>query len=171
MASIPLVYAESLEDSCGGGNHRSYNMNTCYHCNRETSNPKFCSRSCSASETNKKPKRKANKKVCLECGVSVPNRRLKCDDCLKPKDISLEEAIYTKHHRSSAYALVRSRARTSLKEEAQVCEACGYDKHVEVCHVKPIADFPLSTMLSEINNRDNLKLLCPNCHWEFDNIR
>lgn len=168
MASIPLVCAESLEDSCGDGDLRRYTMNNCLHCNKETNNPKFCSRSCSAKETNKVPKRKAKQRNCSSCGDLIQSRRTKCDACLAPKDMSLEQAIYYRHHRSSAFTLVRSRARASVREEEQVCESCGYDKHVEVCHIKPIHSFPLETMLSEINRRDNLKILCPNCHWEFD---
>lgn len=170
MASIPLVCAESLEDSCGVGDHRRYTMNTCLHCNKETSNPKFCSKSCSAKETNKIPKRKAKQYTCNSCGCIIKANRVKCDACLLPKDMTLGQAIYAKHHKSSAFALVRSRARASVRNEEQICECCGYDKHVEVCHVKPIHSFPPETLLTEINSRDNLKLLCPNCHWEFDHL-
>lgn len=41
-------------------------MNKCKHCNIETKNPKFCSKSCSAKESNKTPKRKLTRK-CLDC--------------------------------------------------------------------------------------------------------
>jgi 5-methylcytosine-specific restriction endonuclease McrA len=145
-------------------------MNICLHCNKQTNNPKFCSRSCAAKETNKVPKRKAKQRTCISCGDLVGSRRTKCDACLTPKDMNLEQAIYFKHHKSSAFALVRSRARACVKKEEQVCESCGYDTHVEVCHIKPINSFPLNTLLTVINSRDNLKLLCPNCHWEFDNL-
>lgn len=145
-------------------------MNTCLHCKVETLNPKFCSRSCAAKETNKVPKRKKKVFNCKSCGVVVADRRTVCDECLMPKDMSLEEAIYSNHHKSSAYSLVRSRARASVKAEIQCCESCGYEKHVEVCHIKAIHEFSTDTMISEINKRDNLKLLCPNCHWEFDNL-
>jgi len=145
-------------------------MNMCLHCKQKTVNPKFCSRSCAAKETNKVPKRKAKQHLCLSCGDLIKSRRTKCDTCLTPKDMNLEQAIYSKHHKSSAFALVRSRARASVKEEKQICEFCGYDKHVEVCHIKPINSFPLDTLLTVINSRDNLKLLCPNCHWEFDHL-
>jgi hypothetical protein len=47
---------------------------------------------------------------------------------------------------------------------------CGYDKHVEVCHIKAIKDFDLHDPLSDINAVSNLELLCPNCHWEKDNL-
>lgn len=83
--------------------------------------------------------------------------------------MTLEESIYHKHHKASSFALVRSRAKIITKDRPQICEECGYDKHVEVCHIKSISSFPLDTYLSVINSPDNLRLLCPNCHWEFDN--
>lgn len=49
------------------------------------------------------------------------------------------------------------------------CQNCGYNKHVEVCHIKPIASYSEDTKLDEINCIDNLVVLCPNCHWELDN--
>lgn len=109
-------------------------------------------------------------RYCLDCGVEVKGRRTKCDlhNSNIIKDMTLQDAIYEKHHRSSAYALVRSRARASVKHEPTVCEKCGYSKHVEVAHIRAIADYPLDTMLSVINERSNLMLLCPNCHWELD---
>ena len=159
-----------LEDEGWDRDHRSYNMNICLHCKVETLNPKFCSRSCAAKETNKVPKRKKRISSCKSCGEVVAYRRTVCDNCLVPKDMSLGDAIYYNHHKSSAYSLVRSRARASVKAEIQSCESCGYDKHVEVCHIKAIHEFLPETMISEINSRDNLKLLCPNCHWEFDHL-
>ena len=143
-------------------------MNYCKHCGEQTENPSFCSRSCAAKENNKTPKRKARQRFCKCCGAAVPSTRTKCDECLLPKDITLEQATYTRHHKSSAFALVRSRARASVKHREQVCESCGYKKHVEVCHITPISSYPSETLLSVINSADNLLLLCPNCHWEYD---
>lgn len=143
-------------------------MNYCKHCGEQTKNPNYCSRSCAAKENNKTPKRKARQRLCKVCGENVPTGRSKCDLCLLPKDITLGEAIYTKHHKSSAFALVRSRARSAVSSREQVCEVCGYTKHVEVCHVIPISSYTHDTLLSVINAEDNLRLLCPNCHWEHD---
>lgn len=131
----------------------------------------FCSRSCSATYNNKKyPKRKQAKEwKCKRCGCDTPHRRTVCDNCYTP-DYTLGEAIYADHHKSSAYAKVRSRARTIAKKEGWTsCCECGYNKHVEIAHIKPISEFELSTKLSVINDPSNLKPLCPNCHWEFDN--
>lgn len=142
----------------------------CLNCGCETANPKFCGRSCSAKFTNKlSPKRKRLEKSCA-CGSIVTGRRKVCEDCTRTRDMTLEEAIYSEGLKRSGYALVRARARALLKDQPQVCEVCGYDKYVEAAHVKGIASFPLSTMVSIINSRDNLKLLCPNHHWELDNL-
>ena len=42
-------------------------------------------------------------------------------------------------------------------------------KHVELCHIKPIHSFSETSTLGEINSENNVVQLCPNCHWEFDN--
>jgi len=49
------------------------------------------------------------------------------------------------------------------------CHYCGYSKHIEFCHIKSISDFDDNTTLREINSEHNVVILCPNCHWEFDN--
>jgi predicted HNH restriction endonuclease len=49
------------------------------------------------------------------------------------------------------------------------CMSCGYGKHIEVCHLRQITDFPDTATVDEVNDLSNLTVLCPNCHWEFDN--
>ena len=84
--------------------------------------------------------------------------------------MTLKEAIYEKHHKSSAFALVRTRARAIAKKLGlDKCSNCGYDKHVEIAHIKAISTFDNSTLISVINSKENLMALCPNCHWELDN--
>ena len=56
---------------------------------------------------------------------------------------------------------MRSRARKEMNKLPQICMKCGYDKHVEVCHIKPISQFSEDTLLSTINDRANLLLLIP----------
>jgi hypothetical protein len=48
------------------------------------------------------------------------------------------------------------------------CLACGYNLHVDVCHVRDVADFPLTAALAEVNAPSNLVALDKRCHWEFD---
>lgn len=147
-------------------------MNQCLFCNKETINPRFCSHSCSAKLNNKLyPKRKPTK-FCKTCGKNINCNSWYCKEC-KPKAVeerTLQEVIYTNHHKSSAFALVRALARTVAKSLGyKSCVNCKYEKHYEVCHIKAIGDFPLTAKLIEINSPDNLLCLCPNCHWEFDN--
>lgn len=40
---------------------------------------------------------------------------------------------------------------------------------MEICHIKPISEFSDDTLIAIINHPDNIVILCPNCHWEFDN--
>lgn len=49
------------------------------------------------------------------------------------------------------------------------CAICGYDKHVEIAHIKAVSDFSDETTIREINSVSNLIGLCPNHHWEYDN--
>lgn len=71
---------------------------------------------------------------------------------------------------SNKYGRIRAHARqvTSIREKK--CNICGYDKHVETCHVKPICLFDESEFIDVVNSEENLILLCPNCHWERDNL-
>lgn len=33
------------------------------------------------------------------------------------------------------------------------CAICGYDKHVEIAHIKAVSDFDDSALISEINSK------------------
>jgi hypothetical protein len=175
LPSHPRGKLSSTPDRC-----YNYNMITCINCQKETPNPKFCSRSCAASMNNRiSPKRKADNR-CQACNVSVGHRRKYCKECRKKgciktkrgilsTDITLRDAIYINLHKSSAFALVRHRARSIAKNLGMsACAICGYKKHVEISHKKPIAEFDLDTPISIINAKENIWPLCPNCHWEYD---
>jgi hypothetical protein len=149
----------------------------CLHCQGPILNygKKFCSRSCAASYNNKKyPKRSGNKQIftCETCGIDIPYRRRFCKEHNKNNknwdNVMLKDLVnlrkYQKHSR------VRNLARPQyLKNNPNpCCKNCGYSKHIEVCHIKPIKDFSETSTISEINHITNLIALCPNCHWEFD---
>lgn len=146
-------------------------INLCKVCNKPLKTGKiYCSISC----TNKdKPKRKLSN-YCKDCNKPIYSSRKYCDDCgrlntEKIENLTLSEAIYHKHHRSSAFALVRTRARQKAKKlNLNKCLVCGYDKHVEICHKKPISKFSLDTKISVINHENNLLPFCRNHHWEYD---
>lgn len=65
-----------------------------------------------------------------------------------------------------------NRIRTQSRDIAgngNACFVCAYSKHFEVCHLKPISAFPDEALISEINAKANLAILCRNCHWEQEN--
>mgnify|MGYP003346034655 CR=1 FL=1 len=66
---------------------------------------------------------------------------------------------------------IRIHARKVMKDAKidKACKICNYNKYVEVCHIKAIADFTLDSKINEINSLSNLIYLCPNHHWELDN--
>lgn len=161
-------------------------MNKCIQCEKETKNKKFCSRSCSTTYNNLlKVIGKGKKGVTLaECKTEGCTNKVRkqsrryCKDCSKsrfihqnnPTRLELQEKYLLKNHRSSAFSYIRWHARTVVaKNFRKVCNECGYNKHVELAHIKAIADFNDNDRLEDINHKDNLLFLCPNCHWEYDN--
>jgi hypothetical protein len=139
----------------------------------------FCSRKCSntyyRSNHCPNPPKPRTCKICKgEYPLNKTHRSVFCPSC-KPRedwsrgDITLQEAIYHAHHKSSAFALVRTRARAVLHKLGwNSCWICGYSKHVDAAHIRDIADFPPETRLSVINAPSNLAPLCRTHHWEFD---
>ena len=49
------------------------------------------------------------------------------------------------------------------------CAICGYNKHIEIAHIKSVSSFNDEATIGEINSIDNLIALCPTHHWEYDN--
>jgi len=88
--------------------------------------------------------------------------------CLKP----ISSLITEDQHPQYKHNKIRKWARVLLKwwKIPKVCK-CGYNTHVEVCHIKPINSFSDDTLMGVVNSKDNLVYLCPNCHWELDNLK
>ncbi len=145
-------------------------MKKCTSCGNDTPNPKFCSRSCAASYINVVSPRKVRTKVCKKCPAFIRQERTYCENCTGIREMktrTLEQSISSWGGRSR-YNNVRHNAHVIMKNEPRVCSVCGYDKHVQLCHIKAIHSYPLDTLLSVINSRENLVFLCPNHHWELD---
>lgn len=85
----------------------------------------------------------------------------------KTKGELLSERKNYQSYRSS----IRKLAEITYKNSNKPCKCaiCGYDKHIEIAHIKPVSDFDESSTIEEINSIDNLIALCPNHHWEYDN--
>lgn len=161
-------------------------IHDCLNCGHQTTNPKFCSRSCSVSFSNsKKPKRNPNKqlKMCVLCRavtISPSSNRTKCDNCngmIKTdsgeyKYISqLTKKDYLSSNQKNTHARIRGNARQIARDFGKLtkCSVCGYSLHVDCAHIRPIASFSNSALISEINHPSNLIGLCKNHHWEQEN--
>lgn len=145
----------------------------CKNCSKETKNPLFCSRSCSATFNNRIVKRRKKKiRLCKKCSCEIFNRNTLCSTCrsLQLVDWSLASYAEIAKYKYQANSRIRDLARKSfLKSHSCVqCQKCGYDKHIEICHIKAINKFQDTDTVATINSPNNLLCLCPNCHWEFD---
>ena len=154
-------------------------MINCLECKKLTTNPKFCSQSCSATHNNKKNPRKLKKYYCKKCGILLcegwkqqKNKWLcsKCNPNFKDwnnitlKDFKDGRSIYKAHARLRALARLQYKKSNKTKH----CQHCNWSHHYEICHIKPIKDFNDNDTVGMINHPDNLIALCPNCHWLFD---
>lgn len=122
----------------------------------------FCNHSCAGGFLkNLRPRQKTKK--CSDCDTLVYASRKRCPPCIASAFSRALESEVSYSRRMVAYY-----AREALKDVAKVCASCGWDKFVEACHIKPISSFSPDTKLKVVNAKENLKWLCPNCHWEFD---
>lgn len=147
-------------------------MNYCLTCQKPTSNPKFCSRSCSAKTNGRLyPKRKLTNQ-CKICNIPIVSNRTYCKTCspnfVDWDNIKLSDVQGKRQYQKNSR--IRDLARTKYRESGKplVCSRCGYSKHVEICHIRSISSFDGSATISEINSFENLITLCRNCHWELD---
>ncbi len=73
-------------------------------------------------------------------------------------------------HPSYRWSEVRQHCRKKANKHRQkICQVCGYSLHINFCHIKPLADWPESATVGEVNHPTNVLILCKNHHWEFDN--
>lgn len=149
------------------------NCNNVFTTRKDHPDQKFCSKACSNSMSKLKHGKFAKAKQCLNCG-EIHDRNsdfcsYKCKSEHFAKNTKLKD-IYCKGQKQNKYRGIRDAARNYAKYILKnTCQNCGYDKHVEIAHIKPIRDFSKENTLYDVNNPGNLLALCPNCHWEFDN--
>lgn len=149
----------------------------CYHLG-EGQKAKNFERTCKRRKGLTQPKSKkkyycSNCKTIIRVGYNKSDSSKYCVICNKTHNknnvdwsqitVSAFKAKFKTIHAFNAR--IRSLARSRI--ELKPCK-CGYSKHVEVCHIKPIASFDDNATIAEINSKENLVCMCPNCHWEFD---
>lgn len=126
----------------------------------EVKKKNFCDRHCSVSYNNSKREKKPTI-------TEIKFKKQKFDYLLEmtKKELYDKHGIYYKFR-----AILRRHAQYVFEKstDKKVCFVCGYDKFVEVCHIKPVSGFPMDSKVKEINSSENLVGLCPNHHKEFD---
>ena len=85
--------------------------------------------------------------------------------------MSKKELLEKKGTRHGARTAIANHARKLYMSSSlpKRCAICGYDKHVDVAHIRRVSSFPDEALIGEINSIINLMPLCPTHHWEFDN--
>lgn len=159
----------------------TFSMNSCQCCGSATTNPRFCSRSCSAKVTNRThPRRSVEpQNLCLGCGKRLSRRigsrkEQRCKSC--------RESTMDTMTKAEAYAVslswgskrgeaIRQHAKRLIRRlglPTDRCEACGAEGATDLCHLRAIKDFPDDAPVSEINCRENLSNMCRCCHGLHD---
>ena len=112
---------------------------------------RFCSVSCSnktrirrvgtKEEVELGVAKKEKKKRFCRCGVEVCGRKTVCISCSVPLlgNRTLESFKHLKD--ANRYGQIREDARKVARDIPDRCHHCGYDAHVEVCHIKEIGKF------------------------------
>jgi len=134
----------------------------CLVCNTITSNPKYCSSSCSAIDTNKK---KAKERYCLNCKKSIKRTINKyCStDCQtnyqhKEKIKNWKNGIPIKNINTPKWLRMYLFEKYNNK-----CCKCGWNEINSYSNKQPLEVEHIDGN-STNNKEENLELLCPNCH-------
>ena len=149
----------------------------CPVCKQETTNPKYCSRSCAAIINNSLfPKNTKNpRRLYLTCNKPTRSKSQYCRKCSnfrqvvkygEEKTIQDFTATYARHRHQG----IRNHAHKVAKYHniSKQCPLCNYKNHSQLCHIRDIKDFPKDTKLNIVNDPKNLIFLCPNHHWDLD---
>lgn len=124
---------------------------------------KFCSKSCSAKLNNTKRERKEPKP---KNSTKSKNESNKIDISKLTKDELFKRY---KNYQSSRSTICKNARKVYFNSDKEKkCFECGYDKKIDVAHIKSVSSFSLESRIEEINHIDNLIALCPNHHGEFD---
>jgi predicted restriction endonuclease len=111
-------------------------------------------------------------KFCKECKDKGAHWARNSETGKLLKDQTITEASHKRAGGANVYDNIRCNARKLMMEQINTgtgCSNCGWSHHVQVCHIRAINSFPKDALVSEVNDLSNLMLLCPNCHWLFDN--
>lgn len=143
-------------------------MNSCLHCNKQTKNLKYCSRSCAAKLNNKLiPKRKPQVPLewcCKNCGFE---ERAECKS-KKQKfcSIKCQQNYFYKNR-------IKNWLEKQISPGLSAQKKFLYESQKNKCLICGISEWNGNSLILELdhingnandNSVENLRLLCPNCH-------
>jgi len=157
----------------------------CIQCNEETNNPKFCSRSCSATFNNRginrhmnkyinkkelarklRKEHKGYKTIANELNISASTIRNWTKDIKTDRKLTILNSIeLTPISKLKSNSQVRIRL---LDKRGYTCEICKINNWLEKKITLEIHHIDGN---NKNNNLDNLQILCPNCHSQTKNYR
>lgn len=143
----------------------------------------FCSLSCNAVYHNTgKVKKHLEKKVCIKCNNVFTATRDETGYFSKSKrcPTCMDSSIMDTRTKKQIFEICSSwqSARSAIRKHAskiyarnnrpKCCAVCGYQKHYDISHLTSVSDFSEDSLITEINDINNLIALCPTHHWEYD---
>jgi len=125
----------------------------------------FCSMSCSGIYNNRIRNLNKPKKI-----KSIVKKELINSKTFFAANYSKEYLFSSSKNWQSARTTIRKHAALVFKESKveKKCFFCGYDKTIEIAHIKSVSSFTKDSLIRDINSPNNIIALCPNHHWEFD---
>lgn len=141
----------------------------CLNCGVETDNPKFCSRHCSVSFTNRGRRRHGKKPGnCLNCGKKLLRSKLKYCSVPCNKEYNYENYIerWQKGEIDGSrkpYGVSYYIRRYLFEKYENRCCKCGWSKVNKFSGKVPLEINHINGNWKN-NKEENLELICPNCH-------
>lgn len=143
-------------------------MNQCVNCSKETSNPRFCSRSCGVSYNNRiKPKRIKRMRTCKFCknqfhSIHSYNQKYCNKQCLQNhRGYNIQTDGFGEGHYHN-----NSIRKYLIKKQGNNCMICGQSGND--WNGKPITLIVDHIDGKSNNNKlDNLRIVCPNCDCQL----
>lgn len=132
----------------------------------------FCNHSCQARFQQSAKKKNYS---CRFCKAPVRTKASVCRPCSDDLRRTISKKTKAELIKMSRYwvqwrSAVTKHARQSYErsKKPMECIICGYNYHVDICHLKSVSDFSGDSTIEQINDPSNLEALCKNHHWEFD---
>lgn len=145
----------------------------CDSCKKETTNPKFCSRSCAAKVNNNLAPKRIAGGSCKTCMVQIRKNRTFCKTCWNRRDQRKNERIQSWKSGlwSGGSTYLSKTIRSYLLEKSNFsCQKCGFSAFHSV-DGKTILEINHINGNGSDHRPENLEVLCPNCHALTDNYR